>query len=573
MKPLIVSAELLNAMVSRKKQIWIRVGVGAGVGITFAPVHGWAAISTWFAALVGLQVLEHGWTGRAQQRMRSGVPSSALPALVLVVATNLVFSLIGVSAILSGHPWLMICGALLLAGALLSASVSTGTSTTVFVAGTAAAAASCFSILAVAHKSSASPGEQFAIALATVLLLFAVIVMRNVGAEALIALRAANESKGAFLANLSHEVRTPLNGILGVAQAMAVEDLPPAQRDRLEIITRSGFALLALLNDVLDLSKVEAGRLELELTAVDIGQLARDLGHTFAAGAATRGVRVEVEVASDAEGLWIADTIRIRQILTNLLSNAVKFTDRGAVRLQIVRCGHQLEIAVSDNGIGIADDQLERIFDKYAQASSSTASQYGGTGLGLAISRDLAKLMGGKLVAESALGAGSTFRLRLPLKRPPAVAEFAAGDEPPSLDLTGLRVLVAEDHEVNQVVVRLLLNQIGIEPHIVSDGEAAVEACRDAVWDLVLMDIELPGLDGPSAVRAIRALEAATGRQATSIIALSGNAMAHQVETYLASGMDDHVPKPLEFPRLIEAIMRVMVSRPVLFADPARLSA
>lgn len=573
MKPLIVTPDLLDAMIDRRNQTWIRLGAGAGVGLTFVPLHGWAKTAAWFGVLAVVQVLEHLWTRRAEMRFRTGDALGALPGLALVLATNLVFSLIGLSAILSGQIWLMICGCFLLAGALLSASVASGASTLVFGAGTVSAAASCVMVLAVANRSGASDSEQIALGLAIGLFLCAAVIMRNVNVKALLALKAASESKGAFLANLSHEIRTPLNGILGVAQAMGRDDLSPAQRERLEIVSRSGFALLDLLNDVLDLSKVEAGRLELELRDADIGQLARDLGQTFGAGAAAKGVEVVVEVAPETEGLWRADTTRLRQVLTNLLSNAVKFTERGQVRLKVSRQGHAVSFAVSDSGIGIANDRLDHVFDKYTQASASTAREYGGTGLGLAICRDLAALMGGDLIVESVLGVGSTFRLDLPLARPVATPSAGVERAAPGDELIGIRILVAEDHEVNQAVLKLLLGQIGIDPYFVSDGQAAVDAYRDAAWDLVLMDVQMPGLDGPGAARAIRTFEAASGRAATPIIALTGNAQPHQVEAYIASGMDDHVAKPIEVTRLVEVMAKLLSADASVLVEGARCSA
>ena len=375
---------------------------------------------------------------------------------------------------------------------------------------------------------------------------------------------AANRAKSAFLATMSHEIRTPLNGVLGMAQAMAAEDLSDTQRERLSIIRQSGETLLAILNDVLDISKIEAGKLELENAEFDIAEVAQGAHAAFTELAHCKGLSFNLMVGSSAQGVYMGDSTRLRQILYNLVSNAVKFTEEGEVRVTVERSDGAIRLRVTDTGVGVPADRLEKLFEKFEQADASTTRRYGGTGLGLAICRDLAVLMGGKIAATSTVGAGSTFEVILPLAR---VADSRASADRASTEAKDrghtsgagqLRVLAAEDNAVNQLVLRTLLNQAGVDPVLVSDGAQALEAWRDGQWDVILMDVQMPEMDGPAATRAIRAEERATGRARTPIIALTANAMAHQVAEYRACGMDDFVAKPIEIGQLFAAMERVL---------------
>jgi signal transduction histidine kinase/ActR/RegA family two-component response regulator len=374
--------------------------------------------------------------------------------------------------------------------------------------------------------------------------------------EAREAAEAANRAKSEFLAVMSHEIRTPLNGVLGMAQALERDELSPTQLERARIILRSGAALRDLLDNILDLSKIEAGRLELEIADVDVAAMAAEVRSLFLPAARRKGLGFELDVSPAAQGCFRADAGRLRQVLCNLVSNAVKFTEAGQVGLRLDATARGLTLAVSDTGPGVSPKKLPQLFEKFVQADSSTTRRFGGTGLGLAVCKALCAGMGGEILAESKVGRGSTFTVRLPAPRSLAAAPHEAPVQPDreSVRAGDVRILAAEDNPVNQVVLKTLLGQLGLEPVIVSDGAQAVSAWRQDEWDLILMDIQMPAMDGPSAARAIRQEEAATGRVRTPIIALTANAMAHQIDSYQAVGMDAVVAKPIEVGALFQAI-------------------
>jgi signal transduction histidine kinase/ActR/RegA family two-component response regulator len=377
------------------------------------------------------------------------------------------------------------------------------------------------------------------------------------------AAEAANAAKSAFLATMSHEIRTPLNGVLGMAQAMAADELSDVQRERLAVVRRSGEALLAILNDVLDLSKIEAGKLELETIEFDLGEVAQGAYSAFTALANKKGLSFALDIA-EARGRYLGDPTRVRQILYNLISNALKFTEQGEIRVTAVRRDTMLEIAVADTGVGISPENLVRLFQKFDQLDSSTTRRFGGTGLGLAICHELAQLMGGDIAVESRLGAGSRFLVRLPLARigEERPAAPIPAPPPPELQPIRLRVLAAEDNAVNQLVLKTLLHQIGIEPTVVENGAEAVAAWAEREWDVVLMDVQMPVMDGLAATADIRARERAAGRARTPIIALTANAMTHQIEQYRAAGMDGHVAKPIAAADLFQALCEAVGETP-----------
>jgi signal transduction histidine kinase/ActR/RegA family two-component response regulator len=380
--------------------------------------------------------------------------------------------------------------------------------------------------------------------------------------EARDAAQAANVLKSQFLANMSHEIRTPLNGVLAMAQIIALGELSPQQRERVEVIRRSGEDLLTVLNDVLDISKIEAGRMELDVSEVDAETLGRNVQAAFAPLAeAKKNLTFSLAVSPEAAGPRRGDPLRIGQILNNLVSNAIKFTADGEVKVSIDAYGPDgrdgLKLVVRDTGMGIAADKLPQLFEKFSQADGSNTRRFGGTGLGLAICRELAQLMRGKIEVDTAEGEGSTFTVTLPAQR---LAQATHADAEASavahtdMEERPLRVLAAEDIPTNQLVLRTIMQSFGLEVTMVDNGREAVEAWVREPFDIILMDIQMPEMDGMAATRAIRTAEAETGRARTPIIAVSANAMAHQVKEYLAIGMDGHVAKPIELAKLHAAM-------------------
>ncbi|MBO9708181.1 MAG: response regulator [Caulobacter sp.] len=369
---------------------------------------------------------------------------------------------------------------------------------------------------------------------------------------------AANVLKSHFLANMSHEIRTPLNGVLAMTEVMAMGELSAAQRERLSVIRESGALLLSVLNDVLDLSKIEAGRLELVERDFDLAALALSVRESFAPQARAKNLEFGVFVAPEALGSWRGDADRLRQILGNLVSNALKFTLEGSVSVRFASSddGAGLRVDVVDTGIGINAETLPRLFDKFVQADNSTTRRFGGSGLGLSICNELAALMGGGVHVQSREGQGSTFTVVVAMPRGEAIAPALPAPAPPQEveSERRLRVLAADDNPTNQKVVAAVLAPLGAEVELVADGAACVEAWKRGGFDIVLMDIHMPVMDGVEAARTIRALEITEGRKRTPIVAVTANALVHQVEGYMAAGMDGHVAKPIEVTKLYDAI-------------------
>jgi signal transduction histidine kinase/CheY-like chemotaxis protein len=372
--------------------------------------------------------------------------------------------------------------------------------------------------------------------------------------QALDQAESANAAKSAFLATMSHEIRTPLNGILGMAQAMANAQPSQGQRAQLAVIQDCGASLLAILNDLLDLGKIEAGMLVLEETEFDLDTLAEACCAAFKDLAADKGLAFSLHVTPEAQGGYVGDPTRLRQILYNLISNALKFTHQGAIAVAIDHRDGNLVASVKDTGVGIDPRKAEALFERFTQADASTTREFGGTGLGLSICRDLVRLMGGDIRVESRPGRGSTFFVNVPIRR---AQRRTGGDSTPAAaarDMTGLKVLIAEDNSVNQLVLTTLLAQLGVAATVVDDGVQALEAWGREGWDLILMDVQMPNLDGVAATLAIREREAAEGRGRTPIVALTANVMSHQVDEYLAAGMDATSPKPINLAHLLQAM-------------------
>jgi len=363
----------------------------------------------------------------------------------------------------------------------------------------------------------------------------------------------ANRAKSRFLAVMSHEIRTPMNGILGMAQAMLGDDLPAFQRERLKVIADCGESLLTILNDILDLSKVEAGKMELEATPFELDQLLSGVMATYAQTASDHGLTLDLDLG-DAGGVYRGDPTRLRQVLANLVSNALKFTSHGSVQVAARQTVTGLALSVTDTGLGMEAEVLSRIFKPFAQEDTSTTRRFGGTGLGLSIVRELAVLMQGDVTVESRPGVGSCFTLTLPLERLGEVMDRQTGTSETRSVPTTLRVLAADDNATNQLVLQTLLGQLGVDVALVANGQEAVDAWRSQDWDMVLMDVQMPVMDGFAATRTIRQEEAGLKRPRTPVIALTANAMPHHEQECRDAGMDALVAKPIDVRVLIAAI-------------------
>jgi signal transduction histidine kinase/ActR/RegA family two-component response regulator len=376
---------------------------------------------------------------------------------------------------------------------------------------------------------------------------------------------AANEAKSRFLATMSHEMRTPLNGVLGMIGLLLDSPLDPRQRQHAALIRSSGQTLLAVLNDILDLSKIEAGRMELELQPFHLADTVRDVVGLLRERAEARGLALQLTLAPGLPVQLLGDASRLRQVLFNLIGNALKFTEQGGV---VVTLAHRsaadsrlaLTLQVRDTGIGIAPEVQARLFTRFTQADSSTARRYGGTGLGLAICREIVSLMNGSITLDSQPGQGSCFTVQLVLALAPAAAGRGTGAVPPADEapLPPLRLLAAEDNSVNQILIKALAERWGHQCDVVCNGNEALAQVQAADYDVVLMDIQMPELDGEAATRAIRALPGRCGH--IPIVAMTANVLPEQRASYLASGMDAVVSKPVEAQALQAALRQVLAA-------------
>jgi PAS domain S-box-containing protein len=387
----------------------------------------------------------------------------------------------------------------------------------------------------------------------------------------------ANRAKSDFLANMSHEIRTPLNGVIGLTDVLSRTPLAPDQQEMVELIRTAGVTLERLVSDILDVSKIEAGQLGLEMRPFDLAHAMGAVLDTHRVRAGQKGLAFDSEVR--AEGLFLGDSVRLGQVFGNLLGNAVKFTEKGGVRARVIAedvprssseaVAHSkssdavlVVFEVEDSGVGFDEVQGETLFGRFIQADGTITRRFGGTGLGLSICKSLVEMMGGRIEARSQPGRGSVFRVVVPMPRVLADAALEPAPQPCALEAP-LRVLLAEDHPVNQKVVQHILEPLGCQLTVVGDGDQAMRVLEHVRFDLVLMDMQMPVMDGLAATRALRAQEAARGEDApVPVIMLSANALAEHRQEAEDAGADRHLAKPVTAAALIAAIRETLAPRP-----------
>jgi signal transduction histidine kinase/AmiR/NasT family two-component response regulator len=556
--------------VGRAKEVRQRIGFAVFIATAaWVFTRGWEPFA-WFAAVVVMQMVDR-WICLPVRDYTDREPPTSLKAtLAISMATSaLLFSSISVHIWADGGVAGKAFAILLPAGAVLAMAVRTGSARHLLVSSWAPHALYLVGLPLISSlfTPQADYLEMGMLSLGGVLflthVLVAVVHIQRT-AEALRAalheadalrLRAeqASAAKSDFLATMSHEIRTPMNAVVAAAQLLRRTPLRHDQNEYVDILSNAAEVMMGLLNDVLDIAKIEAGKIVMESATFDLRQKLELGAHLWRPRAAQRGVALEYDFGDLPERI-VTDPLRLQQILFNLLSNAVKFTEMGRIDIRGGRSpsGKTVWFEVSDTGCGMDEETASRVFGRFEQASSKTARLYGGTGLGLTISRRLAELLGGSLGVVSEQGKGSTFRLEIPLVAAEATTAVAPVIQKVAACADGADVLLAEDHAVNQKIVRLILEPLGYRITVVADGAQAVEAATERVFDVILMDMQMPVLDGIEATLRIRASNGPNAR--TPVVALTANALAEHQAQWAAAGVNRFIAKPVDMVALIQQV-------------------
>ena len=554
------------ALTTRRRQIVFRLMAAGLIMACYVVPVGWKAVCPWGCTYFMLQLIEFRLFWTSKPVLSPDTRLGYYVGLTFLFLNSTVFGSFTVISITRLGVWGFVCAANILAGSMLNTVLTTiddkdgfrASMTPFFFYALITAGALLF------YK--AEPGVVLGVAFGFILLMLSAFKLWRQASrsradqrasqlaleKAVKAATAANESKSSFLATVSHEIRTPMNGIAGILHLLK-EDTLSADGLRLleEAIACSG-VLGQLINDVLDLSKIEAGKLELAPAPTDVAEALRGVVDLVAPLARGKGLYLTVSIDAELVPVLV-DPVRLRQCLFNLIGNAVKFTLKGGVDVRLIASGNdRLRIEVQDTGIGIPVQAMTRLFQRFEQADATATRNFGGSGLGLAISRNLAQMMGGDIGCDSEEGVGSTFWFEIAAVQAPIVT-------PPlketSGSLEGMRVLLVDDNATNRLVGSKILEIFGAEVFTEEDGQSGVAAARTAHFDLVLMDINMPGMDGLEAIRRIRASRSPICD--VPIVALTANVMAHQREAYIHAGVDGVVAKPFSPTSLMNEIAQV----------------
>jgi signal transduction histidine kinase/CheY-like chemotaxis protein len=566
---------LVRVMSVRRRQFAMRIVVAAVIAGLFFGFTGWLFATVWFAGYVGLQLLELRVFPADDLSEALTSPVRYHGALYLLAFNTLLFGLFGLEEARNGGAWGVVCACLLWAGSIMNSVVVSNGSRDAFAYQAAPSALLYFTIPVFTLADGAPWIDACAVIMGGALNLMVGITVwassQKLYEAELLAQRelerkkleaeAATAAKSAFVAMVSHELRTPISAILAGAAEVEKVAAEPGLRSNGLLIGDSARMMRALLNDLLDLSKIEAGAMGVELIPYDLRSLVLDTIRFWSKETGKKGLRVRLQGAACLPRWVTGDPTRLRQILNNLFSNAIKFTAEGSITLELqvvagIGDGFQANFHVVDTGQGMTETQLERLFTAFEQLGDSTARTHGGTGLGLAISRDLARLMGGDLVASSIEGHGARFSLSLPLS-PGQAASNENNVAPMTRDAERpLRVLIADDHEFNRRAFTLMLEAACAEITAVEDGLKALDALGCEAFDVVLMDVNMPGLGGLEVVRRLRA--AAGPNRAAPVIALTAAGSADDIAACMNAGMNAFVTKPVEGAELFAAIEQVL---------------